>query len=78
MRLVTTRIFAQRWFDPACRPDNRTLHGWVKRQELPGRIINGAAYVDEAAWLGSTGNALADKILSSDKRGRKPGKTTGP
>ncbi len=30
MRRVTARIFAQRWFDPACRPDKRTLHCWVE------------------------------------------------
>ena len=79
MRLVTARIFAQRWFDPACRPDKRTLHRWVECKELPGRVINGTAYVDEAAWLGgTTGNDIADKILGSNKHGRGSGKVTGP
>lgn len=64
MRLLLATKWAERYFDTASRPDPRTARKWVEIHEVPGRIINGVAYVDLDQWDGQrTGNALADKII---------------
>ncbi|HEU0198345.1 MAG TPA: hypothetical protein VFQ88_14185 [Nevskiaceae bacterium] len=66
MRLITTHEWAARYFSASSRPDKRTIYGWVAKGVLPGRIIRKLAYVDEDAWLESTGDALADRILHTN------------
>ena len=63
MRLVLAETFAGRHFDPKDAPDLRTIRDWVRLGKLPGREIGRRTYVDEEAFLRSTGNAMADKIL---------------
>lgn len=64
MNLIYPATFAARHFDEAARPDPRTIRRWVRDGLLPGREIAGRCYVDEEAFLNSTGDALADRILA--------------
>jgi hypothetical protein len=63
VRLVLAETFAGRHFDPKDAPDLRTVREWVRLGKLPGREIGRRTYVDEEAFLRSTRNELADKIL---------------
>jgi len=63
MRLVSARTFSCQYFAEGGRPDPRTVHGWVAKGVVPGRILNKVAYVDAEAFENSTGNTLADSIL---------------
>lgn len=63
MRLMLASDFIEKRFDPACRPDERTVRAWVRAGVLAGREIGRRVYVDDAAFMAETGNALADKIL---------------
>ena len=69
MRLIRAETFAERFFDAADRPDNRTVRSWVELQIVPGRIIGRNVYVDVEAFEAtpSTGNQLADLILTRGK-----------
>lgn len=63
MRLIKAKTFANRYFDPEDRPDERTVRDWVRRGEVAGRLAGRLVYVDADAWEAETGNALADNIL---------------
>lgn len=63
MRLISARTFSRHYFAAGDQPDPRTVHGWVAKGAVPGRIINNVAYVDAEAFENSTGSVLADKIL---------------
>lgn len=63
MRLIYPATFAERHFDPADRPDNRTVRKWVRDGYIPGREIGGRVFVDEEGFLASTGDELADRVL---------------
>lgn len=65
MRLVSAKTFSCQYFAEGDRPDPRTVHGWVAKGVVPGRIINKVAYVDAEAFEISTGNTLADSLLRS-------------
>jgi hypothetical protein len=65
MRLITAQVFSQRYFDPDCRPDKRTVRAWVEKGRVPGKVVEPHIYVDADAWEASTGDAIADKILSA-------------
>jgi len=64
MRLVYPATFRRRHFDPEDAPDERTIRSWVRAGHLPGREVAGKVFVDEDAWLASTGDALADRVLA--------------
>lgn len=63
MRLVKCETFAERYFDPECRPDPRTIRSWVKNGAVAGKIIQSTTYVDVDAFERTTGYALVDKIM---------------
>lgn len=64
MRLQKATLWAETYFEEGSRPDPRTARRWVEEQVVPGRMINGVAYVDLAEWeQPRTGNPLADEIL---------------
>lgn len=65
MRLQKATTWAETYFEEGSRPDPRTARGWIEKQIVPGRMINGVAYVDLDEWEQQpcTGNPLADKIL---------------
>lgn len=64
MRLQKATAWAATYFAEGSRPDPRTARRWVAEQIVPGRIINGVAYVDLDEWENPrTGNPLADRIL---------------
>jgi hypothetical protein len=63
VRLVSAKTFSSQYFAEGDRPDPRTVHSWVAKGAVPGRIINKVAYVDAEAFEHSTGNTLADSIL---------------
>lgn len=65
MRLVLAETFVERHFDPKDAPDLRTVREWVRSGVLPGRELGRRVFVDEEAFLASTGNAIADKILGA-------------
>lgn len=65
MRLISAKTFSSRYFAEGDQPDPRTVHGWVAKGVVPGRIINKVAYVDAEAFENSTGNTLADRILGN-------------
>lgn len=58
--------WAKRYFTPESCPDKRTVRSWVRNGHIPGRVIGGGVYVDEAAWLkqSGSGDSLVDKVLS--------------
>ena len=68
---VRAETFVLRHFDPKDAPDLRTVRDWVRTGKLPGRDFGRRTYVDEEAFLNSTGNALADKILADKALARK-------
>lgn len=67
MKLIRGRTFLVKYFAPDEGPDMRTLRQWIKSGILQGRILGerDLVYVDEEAWLASTGNKLADAILKA-------------
>lgn len=65
MKLILAKTFIERYFDPADAPDERTVRSWVRKGELDGKEIGSRLYINEAAFIGMTGNAIADKILSA-------------
>lgn len=64
MKLIRASTFAERYFDAGDRPDKRTVRSWVESGIVPGRIVGTVVYVDAEAWERSTGNSLADRIMS--------------
>lgn len=68
MRLVLARTWIERHFDPSDAPDERTVRSWVRNGQVRGREIGRRVYIDDDAFIESTGNALADKLLSAQAR----------
>lgn len=68
LRLMTVADFVNSYFSPESAPDARTVRTWIDEGAVPGRVIGRFYYVDAAAFerSGSTGNALADRILNAE------------
>lgn len=77
MRLILAKTFIQRHFGEPI--DERTVRDWVRKGEVDGREIGRRVYVDEEAFLESTGDPLADAILKArhqpTSRGGRPDKS---
>ena len=50
LKLMKGTVWAQTYFDESSVPDKRTVHSWVEREVVPGKIINGVAYVFVNKW----------------------------
>ena len=65
MKLLTAKVFAERYFDPQCKPDVRTVRAWVEKGNVAGKLVNQHVYVDAEAWERSSGFGLVDKIMNA-------------
>lgn len=73
LKLMKGTEWAKTYFDESSVPDKRTVHAWVKNEIVPGRIINGVAYVFVNKWesmILSKDSDVADmisKVLNGSK-----------
>lgn len=63
-RYIDAQTLAERYFDPSCRPDHRTIRSWVRNGDIEGKEIGRKVYIDEVAFVASTGDALFDHVNS--------------
>ena len=70
MKLKKATIWARNWFEEGSVPASDTVKKWIEAHSVPGVIIDGIAYVDEAAWL--------ELVCSNDEKSVvSPGPVTG-
>jgi hypothetical protein len=71
VRLIKAKTFADRYFDREDRPDERTVREWVRRGELPGKLINDRlVYVDADEWERTFGSPAVDRIIAKIEANR--------
>ena len=64
MRLIPLADFRRNYFADGRAPDPRVIRAWIDSGELPGRRDGRKYYVGAESFEQSTGNELADRILS--------------
>jgi hypothetical protein len=63
MLLMTTKIWARKYFAADCQPAEPTMRRWMQSGAVPGRKISGSWWVDEHAWLAG-GDELMNRVLN--------------
>lgn len=63
MKLITPQVWAERHFDPECRPAEITIMRLLRDGKLPGRKVGGKWFIDEQAWLAGDDDLL-NRILA--------------
>jgi len=70
MRLMTPKAWVEKYFVEGSRPPGATMRRWLRDGVLPSKKIGGSWFIDEDAWLTSTGDpkvdALVRKVLASN------------
>jgi hypothetical protein len=46
MRLIRATAWIKSTFEEGSRPSKDTVAKWIKKGEVPGRLLGGAAYID--------------------------------
>ncbi len=62
--MIPLADFRRIYFADGHAPDPRVIRAWIDSGELPGRRVGRKYYVDAESFEESTGNELADRILS--------------